>query len=134
MSVEGARRGAYVLAECEGGDPEVILIGTGSEVEVALGAHRLLEKEGTRSRVVSMPSWELFAEQSRDYRNAVLPPEVTARVVVEAGIRMGWERWVGADGGFVTLERFGASAPDKTLFEKLGITPGAVVAEAKRLL
>jgi transketolase len=134
-SAEGARRGAYVLADSSGDDdPQVILIGTGSEVKVALDAHRALEREKVRSRVVSMPSWELFAEQSRDYRDAVLPPHVTARVVVEAGVRMGWERWVGPDGGFVTLERFGASAPAKVLFEKLGITPGAVVAEAKRLI
>jgi len=131
---EGTRRGAYVLADAGGGDPQAILIGTGSEVKVALDAHATLTAEGVRSRVVSMPSWELFAEQGREYRDAVLPPSVTARVVVEAGISMGWERWVGADGGFVTLERFGASAPAKTLYEKLGITPGAVVAEAKRQL
>ncbi len=134
MSADGVRRGAYVLADSDGDEPQVILIGTGSEVHVALAAHRTLVKEGVRSRVVSMPSWELFSEQSRDYRDAVLPPDVNARVVVEAGTRMGWERWVGRDGGFVTLERFGASAPAKTLYEKLGITPGAVVAEAKRQL
>ncbi len=131
-SADGVRRGAYVLSEASGGEPQAILIGTGSEVQIALAAQGLLAAEGVRARVVSMPSWELFAEQGRAYRDAVLPPEVAARVVVEAGTRFGWERWVGPNAGFVTLERFGASAPAEVLFEKLGFTPGAVAAEAKR--
>lgn len=133
-SAEGVRRGGYVLADAEGDEaPEVIVIATGSEVSVALAAHEELLGQGIRSRVVSMPSTEIFLEQNKDYRNAVLPPETTARIVVEAGTRFGWERFVGVDGGFVTVDRFGASAPAKVLFEKYGITPGTVVAEAKRL-
>ena len=131
-AAEGARRGAYVIADAD--DPEVLLLATGSEVAVALEARQELLKDKLRCRVVSMPSWEVFAEQDRSYRDAVLPPSVSARVVVEAGCRMGWERWAGSDGGFVTLDRFGASAPAKVLFEKFGFTVGAVVAEAKRVV
>ncbi|MBW2461528.1 MAG: transketolase [Deltaproteobacteria bacterium] len=134
-SAEGVHRGAYVLSEAAGdGDPEVILIGTGSEVSIALAAQKDLAADGVRARVVSMPSWELFAEEDRAYRDSVLPPAVSARVVVEAGIRMGWERWVGSEGGFVTLEHYGASAPATVLYEKFGLTAEAMVAEAKRLL
>jgi transketolase len=132
-SAAGAGRGAYVLADASA-DPAVVLIGTGSEVHVALAARDQLEKDGVPTRVVSMPSWELFAEQDAAYRDSVLPPAVSARVVVEAGVRMGWERWAGARGGYVTLDRFGASAPSDVLYERLGITPAAVVAEARRVL
>ncbi|MEM9193266.1 MAG: transketolase [Myxococcota bacterium] len=131
-AAEGARRGAYVLSDAE--NAKVILIGTGSEIHVALAGQALLREEGIAARVVSMPSWEVFEEQDREYRDAVLPATIPARVVVEAGVRLGWERYVGTHGGFVTLERFGASAPAKTLYERLGITAGAVAAEAKRLL
>ncbi len=133
-AAEGALRGAYVLAEADGGAPQVILIATGSEVWLALAGRQRLAAEGVRARVVSMPSWEIFAAEPRDYRDAVLPPSVRARVVVEAGRRFGWERWVGEDGGFVTLERFGASAPAEVLFEKLGFTPERVVEVAKQTL
>jgi transketolase len=129
---EGLRRGAYILAES--GEPDVILIATGSEVQLALEARKKLASQDVRARVVSMPSWELFEEQDRAYRESVLPPSVRARVVVEAGTRFGWERWVGPDGGFVTLERFGASAPADLLFEKLGFTPEVVAAEARATL
>lgn len=131
-SAEGALRGGYVIADAE--DAEVIIIATGSELALALEAKETLAGEGTAARVVSMPSWELFDSQDEAYRNEVLPRSITKRVVVEAGIRQGWERYVGASGGFVTLEHFGASAPAETLFRKFGITADAVVAEAKRIL
>ena len=122
-AAEGALRGAYVLAETEGGEPEVILIGTGSEVAVALKARELLAEKGVAARVVSMPSWEIFEAQGQEYKDAVLPPGVEARVSVEAGITMGWERYVGFRGTSVGVDRFGASAPGEEVLEKLGITP-----------
>jgi len=131
---DNARFGAYVVAEAEGGSPDAILVGTGSELSVAIEARTLLAAEGIKARVVSMPCWELFLAQSAEYRASVFPAAVTARVVVEAGVRMGWERFIGEDGGFVTLERFGASAPAPILFRELGITKEHVAAEAKRLL
>jgi transketolase len=131
---DGARRGAYVLRDPKDGAPEVILVGTGSEVGLAIEAADRLAAEGRRARVVSMPSWELFEAQDAAYKDSVVPSSVHARVVVEAGIRQGWDRYIGSDGGFVTLEGFGASAPYQTLYRELGITTEAVVAEAKRLL
>ncbi|MFZ1866375.1 MAG: transketolase [Polyangiales bacterium] len=133
-SAEKAKRGAYTLREAGGGGPDVILVATGSEVALALEAADELEKKGASVRVVSMPCWELFERQDAAYQQEVLPPSVTAKVVVEAGIRQGWERWVGRDGGFVTVETFGASAPYKVLYEKYGITVKHIVAEAQRLL
>lgn len=129
----GLHRGAYVLTDRGGSEPQVLVIASGSEVAIALDAAEILAAKGVATRVVSMPCWELFAAQPQAYRDEVLPPAVGARVVVEAGVRQGWERWVG-DGGFVTLERFGASAPYETLYEKLGITAARVVEEAERLL
>ncbi|MFW5920904.1 MAG: transketolase-like TK C-terminal-containing protein, partial [Polyangiales bacterium] len=131
---EEARRGGYVLADAEGGDPQVVLVATGSEVHIALEGRARLAEEGIRARVVSMPSCEVFAEQPQSYHDEALPPSVKARVVVEAATRFGWERWVGPDAGFVTLERFGASAPYQTIYEKLGITADRVAQEAKRQL
>ena len=128
----GVARGGYVLADAE--DPQVILIGSGSEVETILGAQELLAEEGIAARVVSMPSWELFEAQPQEYRESVLPPGVTARVAVEAGVPLGWERYVGSQGAIVALDRFGASAPYKVLAEKFGFTPDTVVARAKTLL
>jgi transketolase len=133
-AAEGVLRGGYVLAEATGGAPKAILVSTGSEVTIALAARTKLEAEGVPTRVVSLPSFELFAAQDSAYRESVLPRSVRARVAIEAGVRQGWERWVGAEGGFVTLERFGASAPFEVLYEKLGITAEAAVREAKRLL
>lgn len=130
----GLRRGAYVLAEAEGGDPQVILIASGSEVETALAGRDLLAAEGIRARVVSMPSWALFARQPREYRDAVLPPSVRARVAVEAAHPMGWERWVGTDGAVIGISRFGASAPAKRVFQELGFSGENVAATAKRCL
>ena len=128
----GVACGAYVIADAP--EPQVILIASGSEVSVALGAQQLLAEEGIAARVVTMPSWELFESQSQTYRNSVLPPEVTARVAVEAGVPFGWERYVGSRGEIVGLNRFGASAPYKVLAEQFGFTAEAVVARAKACL
>jgi len=133
-SAEKAARGAYTLREAGGGGPDVILVATGSEIEIALAAADVLEQEGAAVRVVSMPCWELFEQQDESYQQEVLPRGVAAKVVVEAGIRQGWDRWVGNDAAFVTIDRFGASAPYKVLYEKYGITVERVVAEAQRLL
>jgi len=130
----GLRRGGYVLWEAAPGRPDVILIGTGSEVMLALEAGRTLAAEGIRARVVSLPSWEVFDRQPADWRDAVLPPDVAARVAVEAGIRLGWEHYTGLGGAIVGMDGFGASAPAPVLFEKFGITAERIVAEAKRLL
>jgi transketolase len=130
----GLTRGAYVLSEATGGTPRSILIATGSEVALALEAQNLLAAEGIPCRVVSMPCWELFEEQSDAYRESVLPTSVTARVAVEAGATQGWWRWVGDRGSVVGLDRFGASAPAEVTFEKLGFTPARLVGEVKRLL
>jgi len=130
---EGLRRGAYVLADTPG-RPDVILIATGSEVQVALGARDLLAAEGIAARVVNMPSWELFDEQPPAYRDAVLPPDVTARLAVEAGVAQGWQRYVGPAGDVVALDRFGASAPYQVLMREFGFTPEHVAGRVKSLL
>jgi transketolase len=127
-------RGAYVLAEAEGGEPDVILIGTGSEVHTCLAAQHPLAAQGVRARVVSMPSFELFEQQPAEYRDQVLPPTVTARVAVEAGVRQGWDRYLGPQGRFVGLDSFGASAPYQTLYQHFRITPEHVVAAARASL
>jgi len=133
-AAELALRGGYVLADADGGAPQVILMATGSEVSLALEAREQLASEGVRARVVSMPCFELFDAQDDAYRESVLPRAVRARVAVEAGVRQGWEGYVGFDGGYVTLDRFGASAPAEELYEKLGITAAHVVSEAKRVI
>jgi transketolase len=130
-SAEGTRRGGYVLADANG-ELAVILIATGSEVALALTARDALEDEGIGTRVVSMPSVELFEEQPEGYRNRVLPPSVKARVAIEAGVRQGWDRYVGPQGAYVTLDRFGASAPAPALFAQFGFTPERVVEAAKQ--
>jgi transketolase len=130
----GARKGAYVLADARGGPPEVILIATGSEVSLIVAARDLLQQEGRRVRVVSMPSWELFAAQPQAYRNEVLPPEIKARVGVEAASPLGWERWVGLDGDVVGLNRFGASAPYTDVYSHLNFTPEYVAERARAAL
>jgi len=131
-SAQGLHRGAYVLRPAEG-DPEILLIGTGSEVQHALGAAEALEDEGIRARVVSMPSWELFEAQSEAYQRTVLPPEVPARVSVEAGVTQGWEQYVGEDGHSLGVDRFGASAPGETVMKEYGFTAERVAEEARRL-
>jgi transketolase len=133
-SAAGTAKGAYVLADAAGGKPQVILIGTGSELIIALQAYEQLTKDGIAARLVSMPSWELFAKQDQAYRDSVLPPGVKARVAVEAGIKQGWERWIGDAGRFVGMSTFGGSGPYQKLYEHFGITPAHVVAEAKAAL
>ncbi len=133
-SAEGVAKGGYVLAEAGSGIPEVILIGTGSEVHLALAARERLEAEGTPTRVVSMPCVEWFRAQDLAYQRTVLPTEVQARVSVEAAVSQGWHEWVGAYGECVALEHFGASAPYAVLYEQLGLTPERIVAAARASL
>ena len=124
-------RGAYVLADSPGSDPEVILIGTGSEVGLVVDAYEQLTAEGVRARVVSMPSWELFDRQSPEYRDSVFPPHLRARVAVEQASTMGWDRYVGSGGAVIGMHTFGASAPLKELQKKFGFTPDRVVESAR---
>jgi transketolase len=131
-AAKGALRGAYTLAGS--GEPDAILIGTGSEVAVALEARDLLADRGVSARVVSMPSWEVFEKQDRGYKDSVLPPSVETRVSVEAGVTLGWERYVGFKGASVGIERFGASAPGETVLNELGINPENVANKALELL
>lgn len=131
---DGLARGGYILAEASNGSPDVILIGSGTELGLVVEAREVLEAEGVPTRVVSLPSWFLFQQQDPSYRDEVLPPSVPARVSVEAGSTFGWERWVGAAGSSVGLDRFGASAPAEVLFEKFGFTVGNVCAVAKGLI
>jgi transketolase len=143
-SAEGARRGAYILAEAEsaqsdGGEvkkekPALILLATGSEVSLALEAREALQREGTPTRVVSMPCWELFEEQTAEYREEVLPASITARVSIEAGVRLGWDRYVGPLGDCVALDRFGASAPGDVAMRELGFNVENVLKRARTVL
>ena len=129
----GVQRGGYVLWEAAT-SPDCIIIGTGSEVHIALEAGKLLQEKGITARVVSMPSWELFDEQPAEYRNDVLPPGIRARVSIEAGTTLGWERYVGLDGSAIGLSRFGASAPAKVVYEQLGLNAERVLNEVQLLL
>ena len=131
--VANVRKGAYVVRDTDG-TPDVIIIATGSEVATALEAAESLAGQGVTARVVSMPSWELFAAQDATYQDSVLPPDVTARVSVEAGITMGWQRWVGSRGTSVGIDRFGASAPADELFRRFGFTAENVAAAVKNVL
>jgi transketolase len=133
-AANGLAKGAYILADAEGGKPDLILIGTGSEVALCIGAATHLAAEGVAVRVVSMPSWELFEQQNQAYRDSVLPPEVTARVSVEQAATFGWERYVGQNGAMIGMARFGASAPLKELQKKFGFTVDHVVEVARKLL
>jgi transketolase len=133
---DGLQRGAYILLDAEDGRPEVLLLATGSEVSLCVEAHRQLEGEGIRTRVVSMPSWELFERYCREhpeYGEQVLPRAVTARVSVESGSTLGWARYVGAAGVTIGMETFGASAPLQELQKKFGFTPETIVSAARRL-
>jgi transketolase len=130
----GVALGAYVLGDASGGNPEVILIASGSEVSLAVEAHEKLVAEGIRSRVVSMPSWEIFEHQTQEYQDNVLPPRVTARVAVEQASTFGWERYVGRSGRMIGMKTFGASAPLKELQRKFGFEPDHVVTAAKEVL
>ena len=129
---EGARNGAYILVDVPA--PQVILMGSGSEVHIAVEAQKQLAAQGVAARVVSFPSWELFDEMPSAYRDAVLPPDVTARVAIEAGIAQGWDKYVGSQGAVISIEHFGASAPFEILYEKFGLTPEAMTAKALALL
>jgi transketolase len=133
-AASGVARGAYVLGDAPGGNPEVILIASGSEVSLAIEAHEKLVAEGIRSRVVSMPSWDIFDHQTQEYRDSVLPPKVTARVAVEQASTFGWERYVGTSGRIIGMKTFGASAPLKELQRKFGFEPEHLVAAAKEQL
>ena len=130
----GVARGAYVLADAPGGGPEVIIIASGSEVMLAVQAHEQLLADGIRSRVVSMSSWDIFEHQTQQYRDSVLPPNITARVAVEQASTFGWERYVGATGRIIGMKTFGASAPLKELQRHFGFEPGHVAAAAKEVL
>src|SRR5690348_16097193 len=130
----GVARGAYVLADASHGKPDVILIATGSEVSLAVEAHEKLVGEGIRSRVVSMPSWDIFEHQTQQYQDRVLPPDVTARVAVEQASTFGWERYIGRTGRMIGMKTFGASAPLKELQRKFGFEPDHLVAAAKELV
>jgi transketolase len=133
-SAEGLRRGGYVLADPDGGDPEVILLATGSEVSLAVAAHEKLISDGVRSRVVSMPCWELFERQDQVYQDEVLPPQITARVSVEEASTLGWDRFVGPEGAKIGMHTFGSSAPLKDVQSKFGFTPDKVAETAKEVL
>ena len=133
-SAAGVAKGAYVLADTPGKNPEVILIASGSEVSLAVEAHEKLIAEGTRSRVVSMPSWDVFEHQTKEYRDGVLPPNVKARVAIEQASTFGWERYVGEAGRIIGMKTFGASAPLKELQKKFGFEPDRVVTTAKEIL
>jgi len=130
-SAKNVAKGAYVLAEAPNGTPDVIFIATGSELQIAVEAREVLKGEGINARVVSVPSLEWFEEQDADYRESVLPASVKARVSIEAGLSLTWERYVGDAGRSVSIEHFGASADYKTLFREFGITTEAAVAAAK---
>jgi transketolase len=130
---EGVRRGGYVLRD-GGSKPDLILIGTGSELQLAVAAADALESEGIRTSVVSVPCWELFEAQDQAYRDSVLPPEARKRVAVEVGVSLGWERWVGDEGAIIGLDHFGGSAPAATIFEHFGFTPERVTDIARKVV
>jgi len=130
----GALKGGYILSEAAGGEPQAIILATGSEVALALAAQKLLADRGGRLvRVVSMPSWEIFEEQPQEYREAVLPPRLTRRLAVEAGLSLGWSRYVGPEGRILSIEHYGLSAPAERLFTELGFTPEHVAELVERL-
>ena len=130
----GVPRGAYVLAGAGSGRPDVLLLATGSEVSLAVRARELLAQRGLKARVVSMPSWEIFEEQPQAYRDEVLPPDVRARVSVEAAATFGWRKYVGDQGDIIGLDHFGASAPGKVVLEKFGFTAEHVAERAAALV
>ena len=133
-AASGVAEGAYVLADVDDGKPEVVLIASGSEVYQCVEAYEQLKAQGIKARVVSMPSWELFERQSQEYRESVIPPEVQARVSMEQGSTLGWDRYVGPNGRKIGMHTFGASAPLRELQKKFGFTPENVVAAAKEQL
>jgi transketolase len=130
-SASGVSRGAYVLADAPDNRPDVLLLATGSEVSLCIAAYEQLKSEGIKARVISMPSWELFESQGREYRDRVMPPGITARVAVEEASTFGWERYAGLDGTILGLHTFGLSAPMKVVAQHFGFDPAHVVAAAK---
>ncbi|HLA43715.1 MAG TPA: transketolase C-terminal domain-containing protein, partial [Aggregatilineales bacterium] len=131
---EGVARGGYIISDCEG-EPQALVMSTGTEVAIALEAQQQLATGGIRVRVISLPCFELFNAQDAAYKAGVLPPNIRARVAVEAGNRQSWDQYLGLDGGFVGIEgRYGASAPGEVIYEKLGLTPEAVIKAVKALL
>ena len=134
LARDGVARGGYVLRDAPGGTPKVILIGTGSELQLAFAAAEALNGEGVPARVVSLPCWELFDAQDQAYRDSVLPPAVRKRISVEVGASLGWERWVGDEGAIIGLDHYGASAPAGTIFEKFGFTPERVTDVARKVV
>jgi transketolase len=130
-SAEGSRRGGYVLADPAEGDPELIIVATGSEVHLAVDAHERLKADGIRSRVVSLPCWEIFERQDQAYRDEVLPPALTARMAIEEGATLGWERWVGEHGVVMGMTTFGQSAPFKAVEAEFGFTAENVTKVAR---
>ncbi len=133
-SAEGLQKGAYVLADLGEGPPRLILMASGSEVEIIIKAGVKLASDGISTRIVSFPSWELFEAQSAEYRQQVLPGAIRARVAIEAGITLGWERWVGDDGAVIGINHFGESAPFEELYERFGLTADNVVQKAREVL
>jgi transketolase len=131
-SATNLSKGAYVLAGED--NPDVLLLASGSEIGIALEAAEKLAAEGITTRIVSMPCWELFEEQSKEYKDSVIPPETKARVGIEAGVELGWSKWLGEKGIFIGMSSFGASAPAKICFEKFGITVENVVKAAKKTI
>lgn len=131
---EGLHRGAYILADLGGGEPQLILMASGSEVELIVSAGNTLASEGINLRLVSFPSWDLFENQDAAYRESVLSPHITARVAVEAGVSQGWEKYVGCQGAIIAIDRYGASAPYKKIYEEYGLTPAKVATKARQLL
>ena len=132
-SIDAVAKGAYIVSNCDG-TPDIILIGTGSEVELCLNAAEVLTQEGRKVRVVSMPTWELFEEQDAAYKESVLPKAVKKRLAVEAGTSFGWRRYIGDEGASVSIDTFGASAPGDVVLKKFGYTVENVVAKAKEVL
>ncbi|PJF24962.1 MAG: transketolase, partial [Phototrophicales bacterium] len=130
----GVARGGYVLAQSGTGTPDVILMGSGSEVHIAHEAYTALASEGVNVRLVSLPCWSLFDAQDADYRESVLPSTVTRRVSIEAGVTLGWQKYVGLHGVTIGVDKFGASAPYQKIYEEYGLTASAVIAAAKGLL
>jgi transketolase len=133
-SASGLQRGAYILADVEGGNPDLVLIATGSELSLAIAAAEHLRTEDIRARVVSMPSWELFDEQQQEYQDSVIPPQVKMRLAVEAGSSQGWHRYVGDGGSVLGVEQFGASAPGEVMLREFGFTADNVRLRAHALL
>ncbi|HKD14493.1 MAG TPA: transketolase C-terminal domain-containing protein, partial [Candidatus Angelobacter sp.] len=130
----GLAKGAYVLADAPDAKPELVLMASGSEVSLCVSVYEKLTAEGHKVRVVSMPSWEIFEQQTPEYRDSVIPPDVKARISVEQASTMGWAQYVGSDGITIGMKTFGASAPLKELQKKFGFTPDAVIAAARTLL